>query len=323
MKRVMVLGAGGFIAGHLCRRLVAEGHIVVGADIKPLNEWHQKASDYSFPSVDLADPLECDEALLDSIDYDEIYVLAADMGGMGYIGGDNDAELMTNSARINLNVLDSLASNGGSGKVFYSSSACVYNDSLQTDPNNPGLRESDAFPADPGSGYGWEKLFSERLYDAYRRNVGTGIRIARFHNIYGPDGTYQGGREKAPAAICRKVAEAKDGADIEVWGDGLSTRSFLYIEDCLDGIAALMASDITEPRNIGSTEMVSINQLAEMVIEISGKKLGIRHIDGPTGVRGRNSNNDLMEKDTGWKPKVSLRQGMEATYKWIAEQVAK
>jgi GDP-D-mannose 3', 5'-epimerase len=322
MKRVMVLGAGGFIGGNLCRRLRPEEY-VVGVDIKPFHEWYQQSGNVHYSYTDLADPEDCGEILIDSCEYHEIYVLAADMGGMGYIGGDHDAELMTNSARINLNVLDTLASSGYRGKVFYSSSACIYPQGLQKGLCDPSLRESDAFPADPDSGYGWEKLFSERLYDAYRRNFGLNIRIARFHNVYGPDGTYQGGREKAPAAICRKVAEAKDGADIEVWGDGQSTRSFLFIEDCLDGVSALMASDITEPRNIGSTEMVSINQLAEMVIEISGKKLGIRHIDGPTGVRGRNSNNDLMEKDTGWKPKVSLREGMEKTYQWIAEQVEK
>lgn len=320
MKKCLVLGGSGFIGGHLVHRLKQRGDYVWAMDVqgRPFNYgpsvWDR------FTNIDLSYEPAVFQAL-NGYEFDECYQLAADMGGAGYIfSGEHDADLMTNSAQINLNIAK-WASSGAVGKLFYSSSACMYPHHIQQDVDIPGLKETDAYPALPDSEYGWEKLFSERLYAAYHRNYGLDIRVARFHNIYGPQGAFQGGREKAPAAICRKVAMAKDGDDIEVWGDGKQTRSFLYIDDCLDGVEALMASTCTEPRNIGSEEMVSINELARMAIEISGKKLGIKHIDGPLGVRGRNSDNTLMRATTGWEPKVRLRDGLERTYRWIAEQV--
>jgi nucleoside-diphosphate-sugar epimerase len=254
--------------------------------------------------------------------FDEIYQLAADMGGAGYIfTGEHDADVMHNSAMINLNVAD-VANKKKVGKVFYSSSACMYPEYNQLDPNNPNTSEDSAYPANPDSEYGWEKLFSERLFLSYKRNYNLDVRIARFHNIFGPEGAWTNGKEKAPAAICRKVAETPEGGHIEIWGDGLQTRSFLYVEECVEGIRRLMESDFTGPVNIGSEEMVSINDFAKMIIELSGKKIGIKHIEGPTGVRGRNSDNNLIFEKLNWKPSDSLLNGIKKTYAWINEQVA-
>jgi nucleoside-diphosphate-sugar epimerase len=253
---------------------------------------------------------------------EEVYQLAADMGGAGYIfTGEHDAAVMHNSATINLNTLE-FGRRSGVKKFFYSSSACAYPEYNQLDPENPQCSEESAYPAAPDSEYGWEKLFSERLYLAYMRNYGVQVRVARFHNIFGPEGTWTGGREKAPAALCRKVAETPDGGEIEVWGDGLQTRSFLYIDECLEGVRRLMESDFTGPVNIGSEEMVTINQLAELVMSVAGKRLGIRHISGPLGVRGRNSDNRLIQARLRWKPWRPLREGIEKTYAWILAQVS-
>jgi nucleoside-diphosphate-sugar epimerase len=254
-------------------------------------------------------------------DIDEVYQLAADMGGAGYIfTGDHDAEVMHNSAIINLNTLE-LGVRAGIKRFFYSSSACVYPEYNQRDSQNPKCSEESAYPAAPDSEYGWEKLFSERLYLAYGRNHGIQARVARFHNIFGPQGTWSGGREKAPAALCRKVAEAPDGGEIEIWGDGMQTRSFLYVDECIEAVGRLMESDFEGPVNIGSEEMVTINQLAEMAISIAGKNLSIRHIAGPQGVRGRNSDNRLIRERLGWEPSRPLREGMEKTYAWVSGQV--
>jgi nucleoside-diphosphate-sugar epimerase len=251
----------------------------------------------------------------------EVYQLAADMGGAGYIfTGEHDADVMHNSATINLNVLEAFRRAGGF-RIFYSSSACIYPAYNQTDPDSPKCSEDSAYPAAPDSEYGWEKLFSERLYLAYMRNYGMRVRIARFHNIFGPYGAWTGGREKAPAALCRKVAEATDGGEIEIWGDGRQTRSFLYIDECIDGILRLMESDFPGPVNIGSEEMVTINSLAELVMEIAGKTLRIRHVEGPLGVRGRNSDNRLIREKLGWAPSAPLRLGLVTTYAWIEQQV--
>jgi nucleoside-diphosphate-sugar epimerase len=254
-------------------------------------------------------------------DIDEVYQLAADMGGAGYIfTGEHDAEVMHNSATINLNTLE-FGCRAGVKKFFYSSSACIYPEYNQLDPDNPKCSEESAYPAAPDSEYGWEKLFSERLYLAYMRNYGVQVRVARFHNIFGPEGTWAGGKEKAPAALCRKIAEAPEGGEIEIWGDGLQTRSFLYIDECLEGVRRLMESSFTGPVNIGSEEMVTINRLAELIMEIAGKQLRIRHIPGPLGVRGRNSDNHLIAEKLNWKPSRSLREGLEKTYDWISVQV--
>lgn len=318
-KKALVCGAGGFIGGHLVKRLKNEGYWVRGVDLKR-HEYSELPAD-EFIVGDLRDPRICDQVITE--DLDEIYQLAADMGGAGYIfSGEHDADVMHNSATINLNVA-SIAVAKKIGKVFYSSSACIYPEHNQMDPENPNCEESSAYPANPDSEYGWEKLFSERMYLAYNRNYGLPVRIARFHNIFGPEGTWTGGKEKAPAAISRKVAEAEDGGEIEIWGDGEQTRSFLYIDECLEGVRRLMESDFTGPVNIGSDEMVSINQLAEMAMDIAGKKLSIRHIDGPLGVRGRNSDNRLIAEKIGWKPVQPLRTGLEKTFFWINEQVAK
>ncbi len=253
--------------------------------------------------------------------FDELYQLAADMGGAGYIfTGENDLYVMHNSAMINLNFANLREKYK---KLFYSSSACIYPQEIQKDIDNPGLKEEYAYPANPDSEYGWEKLFSERLYLTLMKNTGIPVYIARLHNIYGPEGTWTGGREKAPAAMCRKVAEAKNGEEVEIWGDGNQTRSFLYIDECLEGIRKLIQSDFTGPVNIGSDEMISINDLALMVADISGKKIKLKHIKGPLGVRGRNSENSLIEKKLGWRPNYPLRKGMEKTYEWISEQVKK
>lgn len=252
-----------------------------------------------------------------------MYQLAADMGGAGYIfTGNHDADVMHNSAMCNLNVLEAMRVNNVK-KVFYSSSACIYPEHNQLDPDNPNCEEASAYPAAPDSEYGWEKLFSERLYFSYARNYGFEVKVARFHNIFGPQGTWKGGKEKSPAALCRKAAEAEDGTSIEVWGDGVQTRSFLYIDECLDGVRKLMQSEFAGPVNIGSEEMISINDFAKMAIEISGKKLSIHNIPGPTGVRGRRSDNKLIFEKLGWAPSMPLKQGMEKTFQWINQQVAK
>jgi GDP-D-mannose 3', 5'-epimerase len=316
-KRILVCGAGGFIGGHLVKRLRSEGYWVRGVDLKHHEFSPTRANE--FVIGDLRDPAVVRSVLAE---IDEVYQLAADMGGAGYIfTGEHDAAVMHNSAMINLNVLE-FGREAGIRKYFYSSSACMYPAYNQTDPDKPNCSEDSAYPAAPDSEYGWEKLFSERLYAAYQRNYGIEIRVARFHNIFGPEGTWSGGREKAPAAICRKVAEAPDGGEIEIWGDGKQTRSFLYIDECIEGIRRLMDSSFAGPVNIGSEEMVTINRLAEMAVEIAGKRLRVRHVDGPLGVRGRNSDNRLIRDRLGWAPSASLRAGLEVTYDWVAEQVA-
>ena len=317
MKTALVCGAGGFIGSHLVKRLKAEGFWVRGVDLK-FPEYADTYAD-DFAIGDLRDQ-QFVSAVVDRR-FDEVYQLAADMGGAGYIfTGENDADIMHNSAIINLNMLDACHKRNIKN-VFYSSSACMYPEHNQLDPDNPNCREDSAYPANPDSEYGWEKLFSERLYLAYNRNHGMNCRVARYHNIFGPEGTWQGGKEKAPAALCRKVAEAESGGQIEVWGDGLQTRSFLYIDECLEGTIRLLRSDFEGPVNIGSEEMISINGLAEMVIGISNKQIEINNIPGPLGVRGRNSHNDLIEQKLGWKPSQPLSKGIEKTYNWILSQL--
>ena len=316
-RRALVCGAGGFIGGHLVKLLKGEGYWVRGVDLKEHEFCPTQADD--FVVGDLRDPVVCREVIDRGMD--EVYQLAADMGGAGFVFvGDNDAAIMHNSAMINLNVAEECRLKGV-GTVFYSSSACIYPERNQVDPDNPNCAENSAYPADPDSEYGWEKLFSERLYMSYVRNHGMKIHIARFHNIFGPEGAWEGGREKAPAAMCRKVAETPDGGEMEMWGDGQQTRSFLYVDECLEGVRRLVSSDFLGPVNVGSDEMVSINDLARMTMEIAGKNLKIRHIEGPLGVRGRNSDNRLIEEKLGWRPTESLRSGMERNYEWIAAQV--
>lgn len=316
-KSALVCGAGGFIGSHLVRRLKEEGFWVRGIDLK-YPEYSTTAAD-DFVQGDLRDQQVC-RAIMDR-PYDEVYQLAADMGGAGYIfTGEHDADVMHNSAIINLNIAH-LAQHLGVKKIFYSSSACMYPAYNQQDPDNPQCSEDSAYPAEPDSEYGWEKLFSERLFLSYYRNYGLQVRIARFHNIFGPEGTWTGGKEKAPAAICRKVAEASDGGTIEIWGDGKQTRSFLYIHECLEAVRRLMNSNFTGPVNIGSEEMISINGLAEMAISLSGKSLTIKNIPGPVGVRGRNSDNTLIRQKLHWAPSEPLRSGMEKTFEWINSQV--
>ena len=315
----LVCGAGGFIGSHMVKRLKKEGFWVRGADLKYPEFGETRADD--FIMGDLRDPY----LVRDIVDrkFDEVYQFAADMGGAGFVfTGENDANIMHNSAQINLNVLDA-CHRRNSKRIFYSSSACIYPAHNQTDPDNPNCAEDSAYPANPDSDYGLEKLFSERLYLAFNRNYGMEVRIARYHNIFGPEGTWQGGREKAPAAICRKVVTTEDGGEIEIWGDGMQTRSFLYIDECLEGTIRLTRSEWTGPVNIGSAEMVTINQLAGMAMEIAGKNLSIKHIPGPLGVRGRNSDNRLIREKLGWKPTQSLRVGMESTYRWIEDQAKK
>lgn len=313
----LVTGAGGFIGSHLVKRLKQEGYWVRGADLK-YPEFSPTATD-DFVIGDLRDQTFCKRVLDRS--FDEVYQLAADMGGAGYIfTGDHDADVMHNSASINLNVIE-LCRIHKVGRIFYSSSACMYPAYNQKDPENPKCSEDSAYPADPDSEYGWEKLFSERLYLSYYRNHGVEVRIARYHNIFGPEGTWTGGREKAPAAICRKVAEAMDGGEIEIWGDGKQTRSFLYIDECLEGTRSLMTSGFTGPVNIGSEEMVTIDQVVNMVAAIAGKRLTIKHVSGPTGVRGRNSDNRLIREKLGWAPSLRLHEGLEKTYRWIEQRV--
>jgi GDP-D-mannose 3',5'-epimerase len=317
MSRILVCGAGGFIGGHLVNKLKAGGAWVRGVDLKPHDFASSRA--HEFIVGDLRDP-QTTARSLDGIDV--VYQLAADMGGAGYIfTGEHDADVMHNSALINLNVLH-YGVRAGVKEFFYSSSACIYPEYNQREPDNPNCAEDSAYPAAPDSEYGWEKLFSERLYFSFMRNHGIRVRVARFHNIFGPEGTWTGGREKAPAAVCRKVAEAEDGGEIEIWGDGKQTRSFLFVDECLEAMDRLMNSDFTGPVNIGSDEMVSINHLAELVIAISGKNLRVRHIDGPLGVRGRNSDNRLIQDKIGWRPSQPLYAGLEKTYAWIEQQVS-
>jgi len=317
MKKALVCGAGGFIGGHLVKRLKKEGYWVRGVDLKN-HEFCTSHAD-EFIVGDLRDPTVVAAAVDEEMD--EIYQLAADMGGAGFVfTGDNDADIMHNSALINLNIAHESAKKGVR-KIFYSSSACMYPEHNQMDPDNPNCSEDSAYPANPDSEYGWEKLFSERLFLAFARNYGLNIRIARFHNIFGPEGTWDGGREKAPAAMCRKAAAGENGGHIEVWGDGTQTRSFLYIDECLEGVRRFMESDFEGPVNIGSDEMISIKDFAQMAIDISGKELKIKHIPGPLGVRGRNSDNRLIKEKLGWAPTEPLLDGMRKTYSWIKEQV--
>jgi len=341
-KTILVCGGGGFIGSHLVKRLKDEGHWVRVCDLKN-PEFGISPAD-SFVVGDLRDQSICDSLFRVCPDgferikpktqtqwyeqtdtghlvYDEIYQLAADMGGAGFVfTGENDADIMHNSALINLNIVERAAKHG-TKKLFYSSSACIYPEYNQMDPDNPKCTEDSAYPANPDSDYGWEKLFSERLYLAFARNKGLDVRVARFHNIFGVEGTWDGGREKAPAAMCRKVAMAEDGGEIEVWGDGLQTRSFLYIDECVEAVLRLMESDFVGPVNIGSEEMIAINDFAQMAIDISGKDVRIKNIEGPEGVRGRNSDNTLLGEKIGWVPSASLLDGMKKTYEWIESQV--
>ena len=339
-KTALVLGAGGFIGSHMVKRLKSEGYWVRGVDLK-LPEFSESEA-HEFVVGDLRDAPFVERVLqykgpyrnfynfvpskyIDT--FDEIYQFAADMGGAGFVfTGENDADIMHNSATINLNVLESQRQLNdfkqvNKTKIFYSSSACAYPEYAQLTTDNPGLRESDAYPAEPDSEYGWEKLFSERLYFAYHRNHGIPVRVARYHNIFGPEGTWTGGREKAPAAICRKVAELPaEGGEIEVWGDGEQTRSFLIVDECVEATFRLMNSDFIGPVNIGSEEMVTINQLVDTAAKVAGKTVTKKHIDGPLGVRGRNSNNDLIREKLGWDYSMTLEEGIRKTYNWIDEQ---
>lgn len=332
MKKVIVLGGGGFIGGHLGKRLKNEGCYVRIADIKNHEYFDQQDICNEFILADLRDPKAVELVIGEG--YDEVYQLAADMGGAGYIfTGDNDANVMHNSALINLNVVHECVKKNIK-KVFYSSSACMYPEHNQLDPDSPNCEESSAYPANPDSEYGWEKLFSERLFFAFNRNYKLDVRVARFHNIFGPQGTWKDGKEKAPAAMCRKAAETNSNEAFEVWGDGLQTRSFLYVDECIEAVLRLMESDFLGPVNIGSDEMVTINQLAEMAIKISGKSIRINNLGGqdfidkygfscPTGVRGRNSDNKLYEEKVGWRVSEPLEKGMIKTFVWIDEQVKK
>jgi nucleoside-diphosphate-sugar epimerase len=318
-RSALVCGAGGFIGSHIVKRLKAEGWWVRGVDLKFPAFSETEADD--FVVGDLRNQDFC-RTVVDRR-FAEVYQLAADMGGAGYIfTAEHDADIMHNSATINLNMLDT-CQRRNINRVFYSSSACMYPAYNQEDPDNPVCVESSAYPAAPDSEYGWEKLFSERLYLAYNRNYGMFNRVARYHNIFGPEGTWDGGKEKAPAAICRKVARAANHGEIEIWGDGNQTRSFLYIDECVEGTLRLTRSEFTGPVNIGSEEMVTINQLVDMVADIAGKRLHKNHIPGPTGVRGRNSDNRLIEQRLGWKPSASLRSGLEKTYAWIEQQISR
>jgi GDP-D-mannose 3',5'-epimerase len=319
MKAALVCGAGGFIGSHMVKRLKKEGFWVRGVDLK-YPEFSGTAAD-DFLIGDLRDPRLCRDIVDRS--FDEVYQFAADMGGAGFIfTGENDANIMHNSALINLNMLEACYRKKVR-RVLYSSSACIYPAYNQQDPENPKCSEDSAYPAAPDSEYGWEKLFSERLYLAFHKNYGVEVRITRYHNIFGPEGTWQGGREKAPAALCRKVIMAQEGGEIEIWGDGRQTRSFLYIEDCIEGTLRLMRSDFLGPVNIGSEEMVNINGLAGLIMDIAGKKLCLKHIPGPLGVRGRNSDNRKVREKLGWEPRISLREGLGKTYPWIESQVRK
>jgi nucleoside-diphosphate-sugar epimerase len=327
MRTALVLGAGGFIGSHMVRRLKSEGYWVTGADLKYPDFSETEADVFFKKDLSIYENVESIIHLIDVKAFDEIYQFAADMGGAGYIfTGEHDSQIMENSALINLNLLRAQSRlndkyNVNKTKIFYSSSACMYPDYKQMNVNNPGLKESDAYPADPDSEYGWEKLFSERLFLAFNKNNKIPVAIARYHNIFGPEGTWNGGKEKAPAAVCRKVIEATDSIDI--WGDGEQTRSFLFIDECIDATRKLMESDFTGPVNIGSEEMVTINKLVEIACSIENKELKINHIDGPTGVRGRNSNNDLIREKLQWDYSLPLKNGIEKTYAWIKEQRTK
>ena len=328
MKKAVVLGAGGFIGSHMVKRLKKEGFEVVGVDLKK-PEFSESKADL-FVVGDLRDPELVAKVIGPNVD--ELYQFAADMGGAGFIfTGENDADIMHNSALVNLNVVYECIKKGVK-RVFYSSSACMYPEHNQLDPNNPNCVEDSAYPANPDSEYGWEKLFSERLFLAFAKNKGLNVRIARYHNIFGPEGTWDGGREKAPAALCRKAALAKEGESIEVWGSGNQTRSFLYIDECIEATIRLMRSNFTGPVNIGSEEMISINDFAKMAIEVSNKNLNIYNIDGqdfiskyghkcPLGVNGRNSDNTLYYNKIGWKVSQPLIKGMKKTYNWIENQI--
>jgi GDP-D-mannose 3',5'-epimerase len=316
MKKILVCGAGGFIGSHLVRSLKSQGHYVIGADLK-LPEFSITEAD-EFKQVDLRNQRSVRRLI--TADIDEIYQLAADMGGAGYIfTGENDANLMHNSCTINLNVLHEMTFKK-IPKIFYTSSACIYPEHNQQDPNNPQLSESSAYPADPDSEYGWEKLFSERLYSSYHRNYGIDIRIARLHNVFGPQCTWRGGKEKAPAALCRKVSEAESGSHVEVWGPGTQTRSFLYIDECIEGINRLMASDYTQPVNLGSARMISINALVTLIGSIAKKPVQIINIPGPQGVMGRTSDNTVIQQVLGWQPSDNLEFGLDKLYQWIELQ---
>ena len=340
-KTALVLGAGGFIGNHLVNRLKDDGYWVRGVDLKYPEFSKTNADEFIYGNVgDLRSANNCNKVI--RFDgkmgnfykgvpeqykepFDEIYQLAADMGGAGFVfTGDNDADIMHNSAAINLNILNAVKQyNEYKGlnktKIFYSSSACMYPEHNQLDPENPNCEESSAYPADPDSEYGWEKLFSERLYLAYNRNYNIPVRVARFHNIFGPLGTWEGGREKAPAAICRKVI--RSNGEVEIWGSGEQTRSFLYIDECVEGIRRIMESEFSEPVNIGSDEMVTINELVDIASSVEGKNITKKHIDGPLGVAGRNSDNKLIKEKIGWAPNYPLSKGIEKTYKWIKSQL--
>jgi nucleoside-diphosphate-sugar epimerase len=341
-KTALVLGAGGFIGSHMVKRLRSEGYWVRGVDLKEPEYGETEADEFivgDLRDVDLVSRVirfkgysgnfyaSVPERYI--LPFDEIYQFAADMGGAGFVfTGENDADIMHNSVTINLNVLDEQRkfnkSVGNNTKIFYSGSACMYPEHNQLDPDNPDCREDSAYPAAPDSEYGWEKLFSERLYLAYNRNHGIPVRVARYHNIFGPEGTWDGGREKAPAAICRKVINLpKSGGAIEVWGDGLQTRSFLFIDECIEATRRLMDSDFMGPVNIGSEEMVTINELVDTTAKVAGKDVQKIHIDGPLGVRGRNSNNDLIREKLGWDYSQTLEEGIRKTYNWINEQITK
>ena len=324
-KAALVCGAGGFIGSHMVKRLKKEGYWVRGADVKYPDFSISEADE--FMVGDLTDQTFAEEVTNKL--FEEIYQFAADMGGAGYIfTGDHDADVMNNSATINLNILRNVKENhlevGRAPKIFFSSSACMYPEHNQLNPDTPDCREESAYPANPDSEYGWEKLFSERLYLAYSRNYNIPVRIARYHNIYGPEGTWNGGKEKAPAAICRKVAELpNEGGTIEVWGDGLQTRSFLLVDECVEATYRLVQSDFSGPVNIGSEEMVSINELVDIAAKVSGKKVNKKHIEGPLGVRGRNSNNDLIREKLNWDYTLTLEEGIRRTYNWINDQIYK
>ncbi len=330
MKTALVCGGGGFIGSHLVKRLKNEGFWVRSVDLKRPSFSVSVADEMIIG--DLTDPMFVSNIMFapkqistndKENSFDEVYQLAADMGGAGYIfSGDNDANVMHNSGLINLNIAYE-ATKKSVKKLFYSSSACIYPAYNQTDPSNPKCSEESAYPAAPDSEYGWEKLFSERLYKSFGRNYNLDMRIARYHNIFGPEGTYDGGKEKAPAAICRKVILAADGGSIDIWGDGIQTRSFLYIDDCIEGTIRLMRSNCLDIINIGSEEMISINDFTKMIIEISGKNLSINHIVGPEGVRGRNSDNNLIYERLNWRPSSRLVEGMRITYEWIQRQTHK